>query len=513
MKYQFIITSDVITALAKRGDKLNGRIESFSKLIHSGSIDCWTTILEISSAINNSTSDTKASINEIVKNFQIFAVPSLLMKNALENGDDDINTELLVEAGNAYLPSPVFVSENPAFPSDNLLVLKPCDVKEWIENSKNDEPADMPFIDLAHQQRKIFSKIESRIHTVLCHGKYIMGPEIEELETKLAEFVGVKHAISCSSGTDALLMALMADGVGRGDAVFTTTFTFIATAEVIAMLGAVPVFVDIDPKTFNIDPVKLEEAIAGVKESGRLKAKSIIPVDLFGLPADYDKIMSIAKKYGLSVLEDTAQGLGGIYKDRKSGSLAHMSATSFFPAKPLGGYGDGGAIFTDDDELADKLTSIRIHGMGKERYNNIRIGLNGRLDTLQATILIPKLEIFPEEIKARQKVAKQYTERLKELLVTPFIPDGYESAWAQYSVLTKNREALQAGLKNKGIPTMVYYPKPLHLQDAFKYLNYKPGDFPLSEKISKEIVSLPMHPYLTEDEIEKITNIIFGLLR
>ena len=378
------------------------------------------------------------------------------------------------------------------------------------------------FIDLAAQQEIIRSRIEAGITGVLDHGRYILGPEVAELEGKLADFVGVKHCIGVANGTDALLMALMAKGIGPGDAVFTTPFTFIATAEVISLLGATPVFVDIDPATYNIDPEKLELAIRAVKENdssiyplphfsprtpgSSLSPKAIIPVDLFGLPADYDPIMSLAAQYNLFVLEDAAQGLGGLYKGRQAGSLAHMATTSFFPAKPLGCYGDGGAIFTDDDVLADVSRSIRVHGKGTDKYDNIRIGLNGRLDTLQAAILLPKLEIFPQEIEQRQRVAKRYSKGLSNCnkLTVPHVPEGAQSVWAQYTLLAEDRSEIQERLKENGIPTAVYYGRPLHLQPAYSGLKYRQGDLPVSERASQQVFSLPMHPYLQNEEIDRI---------
>lgn len=369
------------------------------------------------------------------------------------------------------------------------------------------------FIDLKAQQQAIYPQIMERIQGVLAHGKYIMGPEIQELEARLAAYVGVKHAISCSSGTDALLMPLLAYGVGPGDAIITTPFTFIATAEVIQLLGATPVFVDIDPKTFNIDPKTLAEITTDMERNPRtahLKPKGIIPVDLFGQPADYDRINDVAKQHGLFVLEDAAQSFGSTYKGRRAGSLADVVATSFFPAKPLGGYGDGGAIFTNDDELAAALRSIRVHGQGTHKYENVRIGINGRLDTLQAAILLAKLEIFDQEVAARQEVANRYNEALKDVVDVPYVAPECTSVWAQYSVLSDQKAELRKNLKDAAIPTAIYYPVPLHLQGAFKHLGHQPGDFPHSEAASARIFSLPMHPYLGEEEQDQIIK-IFGL--
>jgi dTDP-4-amino-4,6-dideoxygalactose transaminase len=379
----------------------------------------------------------------------------------------------------------------------------------------------MQFIDLAAQQILIRDKIEANIQAVLSHGKYIMGPEIKELEKRLAEFVNVEHGIACSSGTDALLLALMAYDVGPGDAIFTSPFTFIATAEVISLLGATPVFVDIDPETFNLDPKHLERAIAALQKGSSdyplprtsgssLTPKGIIAVDLFGLPAEYDAINAIAKKQGLFVIEDAAQSFGAEYKGKKACSLAEIACTSFFPAKPLGCYGDGGMCFTEDEKLAQTMRSLCVHGQGDHKYENVRIGINGRLDTLQAAILHAKFDIFPKEIELRQEAATRYSKLFADLgsgLVTPYVPEEFHSAWAQYSILSKDenhRSGLQSILKEAEIPTAIYYPKPLHLQAAFQSLGYKKGDFPASEDCSGRIFSLPMHPYLTEKDQQQI---------
>lgn len=386
----------------------------------------------------------------------------------------------------------------------------------------------MHFIDLATQQKKIAPLIEENIRTVLAQGKYIMGPEVLQLEEKLGAYVGVKHAIGCSSGTDALLLALMAYGVGPGDAIFTSPFTFIATAEVITLLGATPVFVDIDVSTFNIAPEKLERAVAAVLKqeasiyplprgpqvaSSILQPKGVISVDLFGLPAPYAEIREIIKRHGLFLVEDAAQSFGAEYHGKKACGLADIGCTSFFPAKPLGGYGDGGMCFTDDDRLASILRSLRLHGKGQHKYDNTRIGINGRLDTIQAAILLAKFEIFPREIDLRQEVAHRYGELLasQPRLATPQVTEEFRSAWAQYSILAsdnKHRAALQTRLKESGIPTAIYYPNPLHLQTAFAHLAYKEGDFPVSEECSSRILSLPMHPYLGATEQKGIADIL-----
>ena len=368
----------------------------------------------------------------------------------------------------------------------------------------------MDFIDLKAQQKKIRDKIDKRIQGVLDHGKYIMGPEVFELEDRLANFANAKYCISCSSGTDALLIPLMAKGIGHGDAVITTPFTYIATAEVISLLGAEPVFVDIYPETFNINPIGIKNSIDDAKRKG-LSPKAIIPVDLFGLPARYRLIEEIAKQYDLFVLEDAAQGFGGAIKDKKAGSFGNVAATSFFPAKPLGCYGDGGAIFTDDENLSLKMKSIRVHGSGSDKYENIRIGLNGRLDTFQAAILLEKLEIFNEELTKRDEVASYYTANIDSSLQSPFIPKEYFSSWAQYSLLAESEEQrtkIMSKLKESNIPSMIYYKLPLHMQSVFRNLGYSKGDFPFSENISKKIFSIPMHPYLNRGHQNKIIEVL-----
>jgi len=391
----------------------------------------------------------------------------------------------------------------------------------------------MQFIDLAAQQALIKEKIDQNIQNVLRHGNYIMGPEVDDLEGKLAEFIGVKHCISCSSGTDALLMALMAKDVGPEDVIFTTPFTFIATAEVIALLGATPVFVDIDMTTFNMDPDKLELAIKAVQSHDpsiyplpsmfqyptsdpRPLPSGIITVDLYGLPCDYNRIDAIAKAHDLFVIEDAAQAFGAEYHGTKACALAEIGCTSFYPPKPLGAYGDAGAIFTNDAALAEALISIRIHGMGSHKYDNIRIGINGRMDTLQAAILLPKFDIFPGEIQLRQEVANRYGSLLKtnHKLKTPTVPDGLLSVWAQYSVLAKNskiRTTCMEVLQDSEIPTAIHYPKSLHMQNAFSYLGYQPDDFQVSKEVSSRIFSLPMHPYLKQEDQLKISKVLEGV--
>ena len=385
---------------------------------------------------------------------------------------------------------------------------------------------EMQFIDLGAQQKRIRNSLENNIKAVLDHGQYVMGPEIQLLEEKLAESIKTSFALSCASGTDALLLALMAHNIGPGDAIFTTPFTFVATGEVIRLLGATPVFVDIDPQTYNIDPSKLEQAIAALKSAnsnlhplprtsdiGRLRPRGLIAVDLFGLPSDYLRLDATVKNSGLFIIEDAAQSFGAEFQGKKACALAEIGCTSFFPAKPLGCYGDGGMCFTDDKKLYDIMKSLRVHGKGTNKYDNVRTGMNGRMDTLQAAILLSKFEIFAEEVELRQTVADRYHQLLLglETITLPYVPAGVKSVWAQYSILAKDethRSQLQAKLKAADIPTAVYYPKPLHLQTAYASLGYSEGEFAISEDCSRRIFSLPMHPYLEEKDQLKIAGII-----
>lgn len=361
------------------------------------------------------------------------------------------------------------------------------------------------FIDLKAQQDRIRPAIDRAITRVLDHGQYIMGPEVAELERQLAAFTGAKYAISCASGTDALLMAMMAKNVGRGDAVLCPGFTYTATPETIVLLGATPVFVDIERDSYNIAPRALDAALAAAKKAG-LNPVGIIAVDLFGLPADYDALHDFAKMHGLWVLADAAQSFGAEYKNGRAGALAEITATSFFPAKPLGCYGDGGAIFTDDEHLADTMRSIRLHGKGKSKYDVVRLGINGRLDTIQAAILIEKLSIFSDEIERRSIVAARYTEALSNIVATPTISSHCRSAWAQYTIrIPKDkRDAVQANLKASGIPTEIYYPRPLNHQPAYRDCPVAIGGIPVSESMPSEVLSLPFHPYLSVETQDRI---------
>lgn len=375
----------------------------------------------------------------------------------------------------------------------------------------------MQFRDLKHQYQILREDINRAMLDVAASGAYIMGPQVKELEIQLAEYVGVKHCISCANGTDALTLALKAWGVGPGDAVFVPDFTFFASAEVVSLEGATPVFVDVDADTFNIDPMDLERVIRRVLDDGRLTPRVIIAVDLFGLPANYPAIRQIADRYGVLILEDGAQGFGGSINGQRACSFGDIATTSFFPAKPLGCYGDGGAIFTDNDNWAALCDSYRVHGKGSFKYDNVRIGMNSRLDTIQAAILQVKLKAFIDyELEAVNRVAERYTELLNGVVKTPVIPDGFGSSWAQYTIQLSSqekRDALQAALKAQGIPSMVYYPTPMHLQTAFKALhNETTTQCPVATGLSQTVLSLPMHPYLTIDDISQIASISISSL-
>jgi dTDP-4-amino-4,6-dideoxygalactose transaminase len=366
----------------------------------------------------------------------------------------------------------------------------------------------MQFIDLGAQRERIRERLKAAIDHVVDDGRYILGPQVAEFEQKLAAYAGVKHVVACANGTDALLLPLFAAGIGPGDAVFVPSFTFAATAEVVALTKAEPVFVDVDARTYNIDIASLEAAISMIKQEGRLKPKAIIPVDLFGLAADYEAIMAIAKREGLLVIEDAAQSIGGEANRTRCGAFGHVAGTSFYPAKPLGCYGDGGAMFTNDGEMAEKLRSFAFHGKGETQYDNIRIGINSRLDTLQAAILIEKLAILEDEMEARRKVADRYAKGLGDIVKAATNPDHGRSAWAQYAIETPKRDGLKAHLQEKGIPSVIYYVKPLHAQAAYRHYPRTPTGLAVSEGLPDRILCLPMHPYLGEADQDRIIETI-----
>lgn len=359
-------------------------------------------------------------------------------------------------------------------------------------------PENIPFIDIAAQRHRLGPAVEQAVARVLAHCQFINGPEVTALEAALAAYCGARHVVTCASGTDALIMVLMAKGVGPGDAVLCPSFTFCATGEAVAITGATPVFVDVDEATFNIDVASLKRGIATAKRLG-LKPRAVIPVDLFGQSADHDAVLAVAEAEGLFVLDDAAQGFGASYKGRRLGGMGIITATSFFPAKPLGCYGDGGAIFTDDAGFAEVLRSVRVHGQGSDKYDNVRLGLTGRLDTIQAAVLIEKLKIFDDEIAARNKVAERYAQGLGNIVTVPRLAKGHTSVWAQYTIRLPagtSRDAFAAALKSQGIPTAIYYPKSMHQQTAYKDYPVADGGLPVSEQLSADVISLPMHAYL-----------------
>ena len=390
----------------------------------------------------------------------------------------------------------------------------------------------MQFRDLKKQYQVLQSEMDQAILNAVASGAYIMGPQVKELEKQLAEYVGVKHCLTCANGTDALTLALKAWGIGPGDAVFVPDFTFFASAEVVSLEGATPVFVDVHEETFNLDAADLERAVEEVLAEGRLRPRVIVAVDLFGLPADYAAIRAVADKYGLLILEDGAQGFGGTIGSNRACSFGDIATTSFFPAKPVGCYGDGGAVFTDNDEWAALIDSYRVHGKGTFKYDNVRIGMNSRLDSVQAAVLQVKLKAFAEyELDAVNEAAEKYSDRLKGIVATPVIPDGFRSSWAQYTIRLRDKEqrdAVQAALKAEGIPSMVYYPKPMHLQTAFldPHVSLRPPQddnchserseeslCPVATSLCDRVLSLPMHPYLTEEEIDTVCTVIHNALR
>ena len=354
------------------------------------------------------------------------------------------------------------------------------------------------FIDLQAQRARIGARMDAAIARVLAHGGFIMGPEVAEVERKLTQRSGAKHVITCSSGTTAIVMALMACDVGRGDAVFLPSFTFTATAEAPAILGATPIFVDVLPDTFDLDPLSFERAVAVAKQTG-LRPACVIPVDLFGQPADYDAIDAVAKQHGIWTLGDAAQSFGAYYKGRALGACADITTTSFYPSKPLGGYGDGGALFTDDEEAAKRLRQLRVHGQGADRNENVRIGLTGRLDSIQAAVLLEKLAIFDAECGERNAVAARYTEGLRDVVTTPHIRRDCTSVWAQYTIVSPRRDRIAATLQAQGIPTHIHYAKPIHVQPPYRGLPVTPGGLPVTERLVQDVISLPMHPYLTAE--------------
>ncbi|MEN0000361.1 MAG: DegT/DnrJ/EryC1/StrS aminotransferase family protein [Pseudomonadota bacterium] len=366
----------------------------------------------------------------------------------------------------------------------------------------------MQFIDLAAQRARLGAKLEDAVSAVIQSGRYILGPEVAEFEKRLADYLGVEHVVACASGTDALQIPLMAWGVGPGDAVFVPSFTFASTAEVVALVGAEPVFVDIDPQTYLMDPASLSAAITMIKQEGRLTPKAVIPVDLFGLVAGYAAIEPIARKHGLKVISDAAQATGAKSGDKFCGFFGDVASTSFYPAKPLGCYGDGGAVMTADGDLAEIMRSVAFHGKGESQYDNVRVGLTSRLDTIQAAILLQKLDILEDEMEARNRVAQRYHDGLKDVVKTSFAPEGMRPAWAQYAIETPVRDGLRAYLGENDIPSVIYYVKPLHEQLAYRHFPVAPGGLPVTDSKPSQILCLPMHPYLADDDVDRVIETI-----
>jgi len=383
-----------------------------------------------------------------------------------------------------------------------------------MNQSVRPSAAPIPFIDVGAQRRRLGRLIDDAITRVTTHCQFIQGPEVGEFEARLAEFCGARYAVGCASGTDALMLVLMAKGIGPGDAVICPAFTFCATAEVVVLLGATPVFADVDADTFNLNPASVKRAVLTARRMG-LSPKALIPVDLFGLPADYDTLLPVAKDEKLFVLDDAAQGFGATYKGRKLGTIAPATATSFFPAKPLGCYGDGGAVLTDDAEMVEVLKSLRVHGQGTDKYDNVRIGMTSRLDTIQAAVLIEKLKIFADEIEARDRAARRYNEALKDVALVPVVPEGLTSIWAQYTIRLKPgvRDGLAAKLKAQGIPTAIYYPKPLHRLEAYKRFPVADNGIPTTDQLAEEVISLPMHAYLDVTTQDRVIEAVRAALR
>ena len=463
---------------------------------------------------------TRKLLAELIEYVSVLSCFGFQQDEALISHTDLEDAQIVRAASLINGPAAIVTNEKRFDTSEtNMLELKPEEVQGWLKESTS---SPIEFVDLKSQQDQIRPALEKNIHTVLHHGKYIMGPEVAELEDKLADYVGVKHCIGVASGSDALLMALMAIGIGPGDEVITTPFTFIATGEMISLLGAKPVFVDIDPQTCNIDPNKIEAAITP-------RTRAIIPVSLYGQPADFDAINAIAKKHNaasgddpvsfrgqkpITVIEDAAQSFGATYKGRRSCALSDIACTSFFPSKPLGAYGDGGACFTDDDAIAATLRQIRVHGQDR-RYHHPVIGINGRLDTLQAAIVLAKFDIFPEEVALRQQAGQRYTELLHDVpqVTPPRIKPDRTSVFAQYTIQVPNRDQVQAVLKDRGIPTVVHYPVPLYRQPAFADLGLDPASFPVAEAVSQRVMSLPMHAYVASEEQQRVYQVLQDAVR
>jgi len=439
-------------------------------------------------------------MRDLFKAVDVLTVHGFEQKDVYKVANDYEDAQIAAAAHCLSGADVCIVSEDKSFDAlGEVPVYTPQQALDWLQSAPSSVVV-LPFIDLAAQQHQILPELEKNIAKVMRHGQYIMGPEVKELEEQLASYCGAKQCIALSSGTDALLVAMMALGIGLGDEVITSPFTFIATGEMIALLGATPVFVDIDPRTYNIDPGLIEAAIT-------TKTKAIMPVSLYGQCADFDAINKIAANHNLPVIEDASQSFGATYKGRKSCNLSTIGCTSFFPSKPLGCYGDGGACFTSDDVLATKMRQIMAHGQDR-RYHHPILGINGRLDTLQAAVLLAKMDIFEDEVSLREKIGDRYTELLQDVVITPQIQAGNTCVYAQYTIQVENRDVVQKSLQEKGVPTAVHYPVPLHMQPVFSCLNKPEGSFTVAEAAARKVMSLPMHPYLSEEELITITTAV-----
>lgn len=487
--------------------------------------ECLVRLSQATSEIGDPAVQTPSvaeGMSRLLETVRLLPAPGIHVLQILHQEPADPLLDLTVLAADEYLEEYLLVSGRAGIPENKGRIHSPEECLRMVTDGRDEHP--IPFVDLKAQQQAIYPVLEANMFEVVRSCKFILGPEVEALEQRLAEYTQMEHVVSCSSGTEALVLALMAHGVGPGDAVFTTPFSFIATAEVICLLGATPVFVDIDPRTFNLDPDKLDAAVTALisgtsghslpGNSQGLTPRAVITVDLFGLPADHGRINAVAAKHGLAVIEDAAQSFGGVEHGRKACALGDIGCTSFFPAKPLGGYGEGGACFTNNADMAEVMRSIRVHGQGTSRYEHARLGTNARLDSLQAAVLLAKMDVFPVELERRNDLAANYSRLLEPCeLIPPYIPAGFSSAWAQYSLLARDeahRDGCREALAEHKIPSVVYYPIPLHLQRVFAPLGYVAGDLPVCEAISKRIFSLPMHPYLQRKDQDRIAAILCG---
>jgi dTDP-4-amino-4,6-dideoxygalactose transaminase len=506
----------------KSGQPGGGTPSRLLELSRSGRVRLWAHPHVVTNSVTGEDGVFSAqSARELLDDVRLLPATAVQLREVLAQAPRNLLQRLTARCAADYLGEFVIVAEDPSFDAPGTTIVPLASALKLAEEDREEA---VQFIDLKRQQLEISAELEQGMFQVVKSCGFILGPEVQQLERELGEYTHTEHVVSCSTGTEALLLALMAYGIGPGDAVLTTPFTFIATAEVISLLGATPVFVDIDPRTYNIDPVKIETALEALKRKdpamhplpsgyADLKPRAIITVDLFGLPADYDRINAFAARNGLAVIEDAAQSFGGVYHGRKACGLADVGCTSFYPAKPLGCYGEGGACFTNDKALAEAMRSIRVHGSGISRYEHSRLGTNARLASLQAATLLPKLRIFPAELDLRESVARRYSELMgaSGRLTLPFIPEGYRSAWAQFSLLAPDaaaRDEYREGLSANAVPTAIHYPMPLHRQEVFIPLGYEPGDFPVAENTSQRIFSLPMHPYIDGRSLERIASLL-----